>query len=254
MKVLLNGFHFSGHTLEFHPQTYVSTTLYMLINSTTWKIWSIVFILVFHQGFIHTQVETAIELRYRVVYPAIHNLLSCFLQKQFTKMANTKLKKKKKGVIANGLNNDAGTNDRQVWDLLQSGGVQNPWSKFWLFMCDSYHRRLLWYGEFWFIRQIRDLKNHELARWPASCQRGCLIGKALHRYPKGHALKSCSSVVIFTTAFIWNDLSYPYILLQSWNTRSVTLLLSIGSVKRSVRSRGQSLRFKTILELNWSQN
>lgn len=32
-----------------------------------------------------------------------------FLQKQFTKMANTKLEKKKKGVItANGLNNDAG--------------------------------------------------------------------------------------------------------------------------------------------------
>ena len=37
-------------------------------------------------------------------------------------MANTKLKKKKKGVVgANGLNNDAGTNVRQVWDLLQWG-------------------------------------------------------------------------------------------------------------------------------------
>ena len=44
-----------------------------------------------------------------------------FLQKQFTKMANTKLKKKKKGVIgANGLNNDAGRNDRLV---TISGGV-----------------------------------------------------------------------------------------------------------------------------------
>ena len=139
-------------------------------------------------------------------------------------------------------------------DLLQSDGVQNPWSKFWLFMCGSYHRRLLWCGEVWFILQIRDLKNHELARWPASCRLDCLIGKALHRYRKGHALKSCSSLVIFTTAFIWNDLSYPYILLQSWNTRSVTLSLSISSAKRSVRSRGQSLRFKTILELNWSQN
>ena len=215
--------------------------------------WSIFFIwIVFHQDFIHTQVETAIELRYRAVCSVIHNLFSGFYRNSSQRWQTPSSRKRRREWL---VQTDWTMMQVRTTDLLQSDGVQNPWSKFWLFMCGSYHRRLLWYGEVWFILQIRDLKNHELARWPASCWRlDCLIGKALHRYRKVHALKSCSSLVIFTTAFIWNDLSYPYILLQSWNTRSVTLSLSISSAKRSVRSRGQSLRFKTILELNWSQN
>ena len=93
--------------------------------------------MVAYWGSIHTQVQTATELRHRVVCSIIHNLLCFFLQKQFTKMANTKLKKKKKGVIAaNGLNNDAGTNDKLVtirW-LGVMGNAPNVWSEFWLFV------------------------------------------------------------------------------------------------------------------------
>ena len=41
---LLNGFHLNGHTLGFHPNSKVKTTLYSIINSSTWTYCSIPFI------------------------------------------------------------------------------------------------------------------------------------------------------------------------------------------------------------------
>ena len=47
MKVLLNGFHLNGHTLGFEPDALKlepPCTTYYIINSTTWKYWSVAFI------------------------------------------------------------------------------------------------------------------------------------------------------------------------------------------------------------------
>ena len=43
-KVLLNSFHLNGRTLGFYLQRKVRTTLYRIINHTTWKYCSIAFI------------------------------------------------------------------------------------------------------------------------------------------------------------------------------------------------------------------
>ena len=71
-KVLLRSFHLNGNTLEFHPDSKVTTTLYSIIKRTTGKYCSVALILSGHGFRLHQHTDSKVSTP---VYSVIRNVV-----------------------------------------------------------------------------------------------------------------------------------------------------------------------------------